>query len=272
MSTIYNRTYSTLCTGALLDTINATIISPPLLQIIDDGNGTLTFEFNSDLTAPQIVQFDNILSTFVCPIINEISTYSSVINDTTIGPDILWSSVKINNDLLNQNEFHELLDVQINNPQNEDIPSFDGIKWVNNPVVKNVKTSFGPTLDIDGNWVGFSGTNYLNPSTNITNALQLIDTKIFNNISGYLPVITVTNNYTITLTDLIVLGNGFLTITLPTAVGNLGKTYHIKNIGTQKITINTNSTETVDGKAGIVITRQYDSFMIVSNGTSWFVI
>lgn len=89
---------------------------------------------------------------------------------------------------------------------------------------------------------------------------------------GYTDIITVTSNYSLTLTNVAILCNGLLTITLPSAVGIKGKTYHIKNIGTQIVTINTIGSETVDGSAGIIIKKCWNSYKIISDGVNWFVV
>ena len=227
MSVTYTRTYSTSCSGALLDFINIDVIITPVLeQIINIGTGDLEFQFASTLSAPEIAQFDNILSTFTCPVSSEISTYSAVINDQASGNDILWSSTQIMNSLAAQDELSELQDVQLAGLNSADILKFNGTKWIN-----------GPDL----------------------------------NSAGYTNIVTKTANYTLTLTNVVILCYGLLTITLPTAIGALGKTYHIKNIGTQPVTINT-SGGMIDGNTGIKITRQYNSYMIVSDGSNWFVV
>ena len=228
MSVTYIRTYSTLCSGELLDFINADITIVPILeQIINDGTANLQFVFASTLSAPEIIQFDSILSTFICPVSTQVSTYTSVIDDATSGPSVLWSSTKIINSLAGQDELSELLDVQLSSLIPADILTYDGTKWVN---------------------------------------IQDLNTL------GYTNIITVASNYTALLTNIVILCNGLLTVTLPTAIGNQGKTYHIKNIGPQTVTINTTGGQTVDGSAGILITKRYNSYMIISNGSNWFVV
>jgi len=81
-------------------------------------------------------------------------------------------------------------------------------------------------------------------------------------------------NYTLLTTDSTVecTSNSF-TITLPTAVGDLGKIYNIKNSGSGVITINTTSSQTVDVFiSGELLLSQYDCLTVQSNGTNWVII
>lgn len=64
-----------------------------------------------------------------------------------------------------------------------------------------------------------------------------------------------------------------VTITLPAAATNAGRTYTVKKIGnTANVTIDANAAETIDGATTLVLTVQYASATIYCNGTAWFVI
>lgn len=83
-----------------------------------------------------------------------------------------------------------------------------------------------------------------------------------------------TANYTITNTDSTVdcTANTF-TITLPTAVGITGQVFNIKNSGSGVITINTTSSQTIDGQAsGTLTLNQYDNLSVQSNGSNWIIL
>jgi hypothetical protein len=80
-----------------------------------------------------------------------------------------------------------------------------------------------------------------------------------------------TANYTATLADTIISCSGTFTVTLPTAVGCTGREYVIKNTGTGVITVDANSTETIDGELTQTL-NQWDAMAIVSNGTGWSII
>lgn len=63
--------------------------------------------------------------------------------------------------------------------------------------------------------------------------------------------------------------SGTFAVTLPTAVG-FTKQYVIKNSGTGVITINTTSSQTIDGNAsGTLNLNQYDTYILKSDGTNW---
>lgn len=78
-------------------------------------------------------------------------------------------------------------------------------------------------------------------------------------------------SYTLTLTDATVFMLGpDLTATLPTAVGNAGKQFTIKNQHTSVLTVAT-AAGLIDGDATRAL-AQYDSLTVVSDGTDWGVI
>jgi hypothetical protein len=98
MSTIYSPTYYTTCVGALLDAINNTpTIGILLEQIVDDGSPQLQFYFETTLDTEQQTAFEDLLSTFVCPVVTDISSNETVVDDSSTGTNILWSSTQINN-------------------------------------------------------------------------------------------------------------------------------------------------------------------------------
>jgi hypothetical protein len=80
-----------------------------------------------------------------------------------------------------------------------------------------------------------------------------------------------TANYIATLADTVITCDGTFTVTLPTADGCAGREYNIKNIGTGVITVDANSTETIDGELTQTL-DQWDAMAIVSNGTGWLII
>lgn len=83
-----------------------------------------------------------------------------------------------------------------------------------------------------------------------------------------------TANYTLTASDYTVnaTSNSF-TITLPTAIGCAGRIYNIKNSGTGVITINTTSSQTIDGNAsGTLTLNQYDNLQIQSDGANFIIL
>ena len=62
------------------------------------------------------------------------------------------------------------------------------------------------------------------------------------------------------------------TVNLPTAVSIQGTTYTLVNSGTGVITLDANSTETINGSLTIDIKKQYTSRTVQSDGTNWILI
>lgn len=67
-------------------------------------------------------------------------------------------------------------------------------------------------------------------------------------------------------------GAGAATVTLPTAASIAGRMYTIKNASSSALTINTTSSQNIDGAATFILTSQYQTISIVSNGTDWNII
>jgi thiamine pyrophosphokinase len=72
-------------------------------------------------------------------------------------------------------------------------------------------------------------------------------------------------------TDYVYLISGTTTLTLPTAVGNTNR-YTLKNVGTNTVTINTTSSQTIDGSVSVTMAVQYTSLDLISDGTNWNII
>lgn len=68
--------------------------------------------------------------------------------------------------------------------------------------------------------------------------------------------------------------SGSMTINLPTAAGITSRVYIIKKIDSSSntVTIDPNSTETIEGDSTYVLSAQWDYVRLVSNGTNWEVI
>ena len=69
-------------------------------------------------------------------------------------------------------------------------------------------------------------------------------------------------------------GTSSYTVTLPTAVGITGRTYHIKKTSASAYTLSiaTTSSQTIDGAASISVIAQYDSYFVISDGSNWLII
>lgn len=66
---------------------------------------------------------------------------------------------------------------------------------------------------------------------------------------------------------------GDVTVNLPAASGNSGQTILVKKTDSSvnTVTIDGNGTETIDGNLTLVISNQYDSYELVSDGSGWYV-
>lgn len=102
-----------------------------------------------------------------------------------------------------------------------------------------------------------SATTYLN--------LPASSVKSINSVSGN------TNAGSNQNTDYIYFATNTITITLPTAISNTNS-YVIKNVGTGRITINTTSSQTIDGSLTALINVQYLSLTLISDGANWNII
>ena len=90
-----------------------------------------------------------------------------------------------------------------------------------------------------------------------------------------LKVNTITSATTLDQTHNVVLCNtGAYTVTLPPAASNTGRVYSIKNIDSDcdDITIDGNSTETIDGSETYVLDSYNNVVRIISDGSNWFII
>lgn len=81
-----------------------------------------------------------------------------------------------------------------------------------------------------------------------------------------------TASYSITSTDFLVdCTTGTFTVTLPTAVGCQGRVYVVINSGSGTITVNTTSSQTINGNTSITI-NLYTCVWVMSNGSNWIII
>ena len=90
-------------------------------------------------------------------------------------------------------------------------------------------------------------------------------------------VISKTAAYTATARDQTILCNassGAFTVTLPAAQGISGRIYRIKKTdsGGNAVTVDGNSSETIDGATTNVLSSQYDVVELQCDGSNWHVI
>ncbi len=67
---------------------------------------------------------------------------------------------------------------------------------------------------------------------------------------------------------------GAFTVTLPAANGAAGRMYHVKKIDSSgnAVTVDANASETIDGDTTKIVSTQYDSMMIVCDGSNWHIV
>jgi hypothetical protein len=97
------------------------------------------------------------------------------------------------------------------------------------------------------------------------------------NLLNYGNLVTKTSAYTATASDHTIICNatsGSFTVTLPTAASHTGRIYHIKKIDSSGniVTVDGNSSETIDDGATAILTVQYESISIQSDGTEWWIL
>ena len=141
---------------------------------------------------------------------------------------------------------------------------------------------------IANNQIGFFGATAAHQQGPVTTAQGIADaltaygllqTSTISGSTSRPSVTTVSSDTTISITgsEQIVRGDttsSNVTTTLPTASGITGHIIILKRIsaGTNTWTIDANSTETIDGDLTAVLTTQYESITIFSNGTNWEII
>jgi hypothetical protein len=103
-------------------------------------------------------------------------------------------------------------------------------------------------------------------------------TTTINPFGSYVyPVTSQSSNYNLSSADLVCLANasgGPIDITLPTAVGITGKIYIIKKTDSSanNVGVMTTSSQTIDGNLSYLLTTQYQSIELLSDGANWNVI
>ena len=119
--------------------------------------------------------------------------------------------------------------------------------------------------------------------------IDAADTASFDGVSNYLfdgtvktngfitNLVTKTSNYTATVEDYTIICNasgGAFTITLPVVASHTGRIYHIKKIDSSAniVTVDGNASETIDDGLTAVLTVQYESITIQSDGSEWWIL
>ena len=106
-----------------------------------------------------------------------------------------------------------------------------------------------------------------------------VDALSLNGLSGtvLIPIVAKTGAYTATATDEVITcdaTSAAFTITLPAVAGITGKPYTIKKTDSSGniVTIDGNASETIDGATTYLLSSQYDTLPIVSDGSNWHIL
>lgn len=123
-------------------------------------------------------------------------------------------------------------------------------------VLLNEANAFVTLMSDGANW-RIIGTNESSISVSVSNT-----------------VVTKTGDYTTTYADDTVIANkgSAIAIELGTAACVSGKIQRVKNKGAGACTVSTEGSETIDGAATLVLSKQYDEATFQSDGTNWYVI
>jgi hypothetical protein len=144
-------------------------------------------------------------------------------------------------------------------------------------------TAAGSTLTLAGTSNGSpSGAHIILNGTgqgNVGIGTSTTNAKLTVNGSVSIPITTKTGSYGASTSDYTILCNAAsaMTITLPAISGTAGVTYVIKKIDSNTaytVTVRGNSTEQFEGVASgtKVLSRQYASIVVQSDGTSWWIL
>ena len=124
--------------------------------------------------------------------------------------------------------------------------------------------------------ISFEGNTYTNGNAYISNQLEVTQQAKFNS-SQVVNRVVATSAITLNDTHYYVAANatgGAFTIQLPNAATCFGRVYKLKKIDTSanKITIDPNGAQTIDGQSTYQLQTQWQIITIISNGTDWEVI
>ena len=140
------------------------------------------------------------------------------------------------------------------------------------------------SLDIVGTSAGGGGSGALIAANNLSDVddvsisrtnLGVYSTTETENAIALRAISTKTANYTLTSSDYTILGDatsGAITLTLPSAASHTGRLYNIKRINAGTFTVTVASTDSIDGGATAVLSSQYASITVQSNGTTWVIL
>jgi hypothetical protein len=120
-------------------------------------------------------------------------------------------------------------------------------------------------------WIAYSVGSSIFGTANTWTGVQVFSAAISTAYAGVNANTTLDSTYQTVAVDA---SGANRTITLPAAATCTGRRYDIKKVDSSAntVTIDGNSAETIDGAATYVISNQYTSVTIISNGSGWYII
>jgi hypothetical protein len=109
--------------------------------------------------------------------------------------------------------------------------------------------------------------NFIGAGVTVTNTSNTASITIPGGSGGDVAAKIVSASYTVGASNEFIFTTGSFTVTLPSAVGIIGREYQIKNISTGVIFITGSST--IDDYSDITITEKNSSLGLISNGINW---
>jgi hypothetical protein len=124
--------------------------------------------------------------------------------------------------------------------------------------------------DNSTDWSGVTNNTYLYNKADRIVYFKNSSGSVYNSYdNSVLPYTAIGTTYTATTTNSTIdVSGGTFTITLYTAVNNIGRTLYIKNSGTGIITVDANASETIDGQLTRTLSND-ESLLLQSNGSNW---
>ncbi|MBO3463821.1 hypothetical protein G7B40_001355 [Aetokthonos hydrillicola Thurmond2011] len=154
------------------------------------------------------------------------------------------------------------------------IDSVSGAAGGTRPIQFRILNTSASPVSYTPLYLANTGNVLINTTTddNSGNALQVNGSA---KVQGFTTAInTRTSAYTLTSTDSTIRGDATsaaFTLTLPSSATNTGRMYRIIKVDSSAnaITINTTSSQTINGASTITLSSQWSSATLISDGTNW---